>query len=114
MALNPKYPNPYSTRSKTKKTSQGEPLPHGSGFDKLVGKRADRNNLPGRTNNFGDRMITGSRKLNTLVGNPRSGQEFSTGMTAGGNIVHYYQYGKNRKRVVLNKKATGGTYSKNI
>jgi hypothetical protein len=88
------------------------PLPSGSGFDRLVRRRADKNNLPGPVNQFGDR-ITGPAQKNTQMaktgyggrafygGNPRAGQSFRSGLTKSGNTVHLYGNGQ---RVVLPKK----------
>jgi len=85
-------------------------LPQGSGFDRLIKKRADRNNLPGPTNHFGDRILTGPQK-NTQAGNtgfggrkfgnPRAGMSYRTGTTSTGQTVHLYNNGQ---RVVLPKK----------
>lgn len=87
-----------------------EPLPSGSGFQRLVGKRADSNNLPGAVNQFGDR-ITGiaQKNRNVVTGyggrkfaNPRQGQTFYSGLTKSGQTVHVYTNGQ---RIVLPKKA---------
>jgi hypothetical protein len=85
-------------------------LPQGSGFDRLIQKRADRNNMPGPQNSFGDRILTGPQK-NTQsgitgfggqkFGNPRAGQTFRTGTTNDGRTVHLYGDGQ---RVVLPKR----------
>lgn len=87
-------------------------LPKGSGFDRLVKRRADTNNLPGPVNKFGDR-ITGPAQKNTVAlklgnaghsfisGNPRSGQTFRSGLTKTGDTVHIYGSGE---RVVIPKK----------
>lgn len=87
-------------------------LPTGSGFNRLVGKRADSNNMPGPTNHFGDRILTGYQKNTQTAktgygghafygGNPRTGQSYRTGTTASGRTVHQYANGQ---RVVLPKK----------
>lgn len=87
-------------------------LPAGSGFDRLVKRRADLNNLPGKQNAFGDRMLTGRQK-NTQPGitfdgktkpNPRAGQMYRSGTTADGRTVHLYNFGGDPVRVVLPKK----------
>lgn len=83
-------------------------LPDGSGFDKLIRRRADKNNLPGPQNHFGDNL---GRGLNTQLNNPRQGQEYTSSMDARGRIIHTYKYGKNTNRVVLpKKKKNGGTF----
>lgn len=90
------------------------PLPSGSGFQRLVGKRADTNNLPGAVNQFGDR-VTGPAQKNTqraktgfggrafYGGNPRSNRSFTPGLTKSGNVVHIYGP-RPEDRVVLAKK----------
>lgn len=75
------------------------PLPRGSGFDRLVKRVADTNNLPGKQNHFGETVLN-KRTLNTRVGNPRQGQEYQTSRL-GNKIIHTYKYGNNTKRVVL-------------
>lgn len=87
-------------------------LPSGSGFDRLVKRRADGNNLPGAVNSFGDR-VTGPAQRNTQTartgfggnafygGNPRTGQTFRSGLTKSGETVHIYAGGE---RVVVPKK----------
>lgn len=94
------------------KKSATEPLPSGSGFARLVGKRADGNNLPGRVNDAGDR-ITGPMQTNKQRGragfggrahyfaNPRAGKQYLTGLTKSGRTVHIYGSGE---RVVVPKK----------
>lgn len=92
--------------------SKETPLPGGSGFDKLIKRRADTNNLPGAVNDFGDR-ITGPAQKNTQggvtgfagrkFGNPRTGKIFQTGLTKSGNTVHIYGP-RPEDRVVLPKK----------
>jgi hypothetical protein len=90
------------------------PLPSGSGFTRLIRKRADTNNLPGRQNAFGDRILTGYQRNTqtrqtggrgplalTTGGNSRAGMMFRTGTTDDGRTVHLYQNGE---RVVLPKK----------
>lgn len=104
------YPQFFSStppRMKPKKNSQSEPLPKGSGFDRLVQKRADTNNLPGPINKFGDRVSGGfqtnkqSFLRNDLTGNARAGRKYRTGLTKSGREVHIYQTGE---RVVLPKR----------
>lgn len=92
---------------------KASPLPSGSGFTRFIRKRADRNNLPGRQNAFGDRILTGYQKnsqplvkggpglASTRLTNPRAGQMFRTGSTDDGRTVHLYKSGE---RVVLPKK----------
>jgi hypothetical protein len=50
-------------------------LPSGSGFDRLVKRRADTNNLPGAVNHFGDR-VTGPAQKNTRGVTGFGGQRF--------------------------------------
>src|SRR4051812_15231838 len=86
-------------------------MPDGSGFDKLIRRRADKNNLAGPQNHFGDRV---GRALNTQVNNPRQGQEYTSSVDARGRTIHTYKYGKNTNRVVVplsKKKKNGGTFS---
>src|SRR5687767_6562290 len=107
----PNYAKPRRSKKPTK-AGQREPLPSGSGFDKLVGKRADRNNLPGPTNAFGDRLVGRKRRLNTQVGNPRHGQEFTQGQDKYGRKVNTYRYGGKTQRFVVpgSKKRTFSRY----
>lgn len=106
--------NRAPTRGKTQspQLSKETPLPSGSGFDKLIKRRADTNNLPGAVNHFGDR-ITGPPQKNTQggvtgfggqkFGNPRTGKTFRTGLTKSGQTVHIYGP-RPEDRVVLPKK----------
>jgi hypothetical protein len=99
-------------RPGSRKLSKKSELPSGSGFDRLVKRRADGNNRPGAVNDFGDR-ITGPSQRNTQAaktgfggrafygGNPRSGQTFRSGLTKTGDIVHIYNNGQ---RIVVPKK----------
>ena len=87
-------------------------LPDGSGFARLVGKRADKNNLPGKQNDFGDR-VSGTFQTNTQFGtgrgplslrsggSERAGQRYRTGLTSSGRTVHVYENGQ---RIVLPKR----------
>jgi len=107
-----------------RKKNQG--MAEGSGFNRLLNKRINSNNLgnavyPLRTGKTKPRnpiadlsdKITSPRNLNTQVGNPRQGQEYSSGYTATGNVVHTYKYGDNVKRVVLAKKVKpSGTFKR--
>lgn len=92
-----------------RKPSKKGGLPSGSGFDRLVKRRADSNNLPGAVNQFGDR-VTGPAQKNTSgvrgfggqsFGNPRAGQTYRSGLTKSGDTVHIYGNGQ---RVVVPKK----------
>src|SRR3954471_15411742 len=99
-------------RPGTRKPSKQSGLPSGSGFDRLVKRRADGNNRPGTVNDFGDR-ITGPAQKNRQTaytgwggrafygGNPRAGQTFRSGLTKTGDTVHIYNNGQ---RVVVPKK----------
>lgn len=96
----------------TRRPSKKGGLPTGSGFDRLVKKRADGNNLPGAVNDFGDR-VTGPAQRNRQAaktgfggkafygGNPRAGKAFRSGLTKSGDTVHIYGSGE---RVVVPKK----------
>jgi hypothetical protein len=99
-------------RPGSKRPSKKTPLPSGSGFDRLVKRRADGNNLPGAVNAFGDR-VTGPAQRNRQAaktgfggqafygGNPRAGKTFQSGLTKTGDTVHIYGSGE---RVVIPKK----------
>jgi hypothetical protein len=108
-------------------------LPSGSGFARLIRKRADTNNLPGPQNAFGDKrtgnekplagdkILSGFRKntsplVNNSGGagragmrlaNPRAGQMYQTGTTSTGQTVHLYKSGE---RIVLPKKKKAATF----
>jgi hypothetical protein len=99
------------SRRTSSKPSKQTSLPDGSGFNRIVMKhsnRADSKNLPGPTNNFGDRVGPGVKINNTS--NARKGSEYSSGLTASGRQVHIYRTalglgrGYKTSRVVLPSK----------
>ena len=117
MATNYRPPTGFGRNTALQRPTK-QTLPQGSGFDRLIRRRADRNNQPGKQNAFGDRILTGYQ-TNTQTaktgfggrafygGNPRSGQQYRTGTTSTGQTVHLYKGGQ---RVVLPKKKAKFTY----
>lgn len=93
-----------SPRNKNPAKANNEPLPKGSGFDRIVKKRADRLNMPGKTNHFGDRVLDNTVRKNTIEGSERFGKSYRTVVDRKGRNVHVYGSGKNAQRIVLKPK----------